>query len=103
MKRVDLGGRRRFGVCFARACPTSTGTRLWRLGGPAVRQGPVLRFSPGVRGHVRDARGVCKVRPRACGRVFAPVCGCDRHTYGNACVASAAGVSVLPAGGAEAP
>jgi hypothetical protein len=43
---------------------------------------------------VCEGRGICETRPRICSQIFAPVCGCDRRTYPNACLAARAGVSV---------
>jgi len=45
-----------------------------------------------------DARGTCAYRPDACTMIYQPVCGCDHTTYGNACAARVAGVSVLAHG-----
>jgi hypothetical protein len=39
--------------------------------------------------------GVCAAKPQVCSDLFAPVCGCDDHTYPNACNAAAVGVAVV--------
>jgi hypothetical protein len=41
-----------------------------------------------------DEQGVCKTKPELCPEIVKPVCGCDGQTYGNACKAARAGVSI---------
>jgi hypothetical protein len=52
------------------------------------------KFAPEANCGRADATGTCERKPSACTKQFMPVCGCDGTTYGNACTAAAAGVSV---------
>jgi hypothetical protein len=45
-----------------------------------------------------DQTGVCTDIPEVCADIYAPVCGCDDKTYGNACEAAAASVSIVSEG-----
>jgi len=55
-------------------------------------------FPPETQCGSGDQTGVCEFRPEACTFEFLPVCGCDGVSYGNACSAASAGVSVIHEG-----
>lgn len=50
-----------------------------------------------------DAPGKCAYRAEFCAEIYSPVCGCDDKTYGNACEASVAGISVSSQGECVSP
>ena len=50
-----------------------------------------------------DSGGTCTKRTEMCTKIYAPVCGCDGKTYGSACVAAGAGVTVASKGECPKP
>jgi Kazal-type serine protease inhibitor-like protein len=90
----------------ARGCEiTGEGSECGGLRGEQCGTGLFCDFAPDAVCGAADQTGTCREVPEACTEQFDPVCGCDGQTYGNACTAHAAGVSVAsegecaPAGG----
>ena len=78
--------------------PGGAGATCGTRGASACQAGLYCAFPIAAMCGAADAGGVCKVKPRACTKEYRAVCGCDNHTYGNACTAAAAGVSVKSTG-----
>ncbi|MEO8180576.1 MAG: Kazal-type serine protease inhibitor domain-containing protein [Deltaproteobacteria bacterium] len=81
-------------ACTLRACVAICGG----IAGLTCPSDLYCSFSEEARCGAADATGICLAKPDACTREFQPVCGCDDQTYGNACTAAAAGVSVASTG-----
>jgi hypothetical protein len=60
-------------------------------------------FAPEAHCGAADMSGTCAPMPEACTLQLDEVCGCDDKTYGNACQAAAAGVSVVMKGACAKP
>src|SRR5690606_19008803 len=69
--------------------------------GAACDEGEFCNYAPDARCGEADTTGTCETMPEVCTRQYDPVCGCDDQTYGNACEAHAAGVSVASLGECE--
>ena len=68
------------------------------LVGAACADGEFCNFPAEMVCGAADGQGTCTQKPMGCDKVLDPVCGCDGKSYGNACEANAAGVSVAAKG-----
>jgi hypothetical protein len=79
-------------------CDGPAGGACGSSGLPECGAGQYCAYPPSALCGAADAPGVCTDKPEVCADIYAPVCGCDDKTYGNACEAAGAGVSVQKQG-----
>lgn len=68
------------------------------LAGQSCQRGEFCNYPEGALCGAADQTGTCEPIPEVCTDDWAPVCGCDDVSYGNACEAHAAGISVASEG-----
>lgn len=90
-------------VCVSGICEDAPAKACGARLGDTCGQDEFCAYTPEDICGRADANGTCQPRPEACTAIYDPVCGCDGQTYGSACAANEARVSVDYVGECKTP